>query len=128
MTSKFDKPYNNLILPDQNKINNILMKADDMDTQDILQTSIITNIPLAIVIDKDGNNLIHLAIINYKNKSEFIILNYIKFLVNKQVNPDQPNRENQTPLHLACKNQYEDIVNYFILARQITYILNRYFL
>jgi hypothetical protein len=114
MASKFDKIYFNLTLPDQNKINNILSKSDDMDTHDILQTSVINNIPLPIIIDKDGNNLIHLALINIKNKDEFTVLNYIKFLVNKLVNPDQPNKENQTPLIIACQKQYEDIVDYFI--------------
>lgn len=114
MTSKFDKPYRNVVLPDINKINSILSQSAEIDTQKILQLSMINKLPLPLVIDNCGNNLIHLAINNINNKSEFNILNYIKFLVQQQVNPDQPNKENQTPLHLACQNQYLDIVNFLI--------------
>jgi hypothetical protein len=119
MTSnKFDKLYLNQITIDPNKINSILSKTDEMDTQEILQLSLINKIPLPIITDRDGNNLIHLAILNTNYKSEFAILNYIKFLVQQQVNPDQPNKENQTPLHLACQNQYLTIIN-FLLEQNI---------
>lgn len=114
MASKFDKPYRNVVLPDTNKINSILSESAEIDTQKILQLSLINKIPLPIVIDNNGNNLIHIAINNLNKKSELNILNYIKFLVQQQVNPDQPNKENQTPLHLACQNQYLDIVNFLI--------------
>ena len=97
---------------DPNKNLELIKKADDMDTQDILQYSLINNFPLFLVIDSDGNNLIHLTINNPKIiKSEFNKLNFIKFLIQNNVNPDQPNKENQTPLHLACQSQYETIVN-----------------
>jgi hypothetical protein len=118
MASKFDKPYRNVVLPDINKINTILSESVEIDTQKILQLSLINKIPLPIVIDNNGNNLIHIAINNLNKKSEFNILNYIKFLVQQQVNPDQPNKENQTPLHLACQNQYLDIVN-FLVEQQV---------
>jgi 8-oxo-dGTP pyrophosphatase MutT (NUDIX family) len=114
MASKFDKPYRNVVLPDINKINSILSQSAEIDTQKILQLSMINKLPLPLVIDNGGNNLIHLAINNINNKSEFNIMNYIKFLVQQQVNPDQPNKENQTPLHLACQNQYLDIVNFLV--------------
>ena len=118
MASKFDKPYINVVLPDINKINSILSQSAEIDTQKILQLSMINKLPLPLVIDTGSNNLIHLAINNINSKSEFNILNYIKFLVQQQVNPDQPNKENQTPLHLACQNQYLEIVN-FLIEQQV---------
>ena len=118
MASKFDKPYRNVVLPDINKINSILSESAEIDTQKILQLSMINKIPLPIVIDNNGNNLIHIAINNLNKKSELNILNYIKFLIQQQVNPDQPNKENQTPLHIACQNQYLDIVN-FLIEQQV---------
>ena len=97
---------------DINKNNDLISKAEDMDTQDILQYSLINKYPIALVADKLGNNLIHLTINNPKKiKSEFNKLNFIKFLIQNNVNPDQPNKENQTPLHLACQFQYETIVD-----------------
>ena len=94
------------------KNNELIIKADDMNIQEILQYSLINKYPLALVINNLGNNLIHLTINNLKKiKSEFNKLNFIKFLIQNNVNPDQPNKENQTPLHLACQFQYLDIVN-----------------
>jgi len=97
---------------DINKNSDLISKAEDMDTQDILQYSLINKYPIALVVDKSGNNLIHLTINNPKKiKSEFNKLNFIKFLIQNNVNPDQPNKENQTPLHLACQFQYESIID-----------------
>jgi hypothetical protein len=113
--SKFDKPYINVIKPDENKIKDIIQYALEMDTQSLLQYSLINKVPLAIVIDSNGNNLINQTILNTnKIKSEFNRLNFIKFLVQNQVNPDQPNKDNQTPLHLACQFQYQEIVKYLV--------------
>lgn len=112
MANKFDKPYIYINTPDQNKINAVLSKSIEMDTQDLLQYSMINKFPLYIVNDKDGNNLMHLGILG--NKSEFNILNYVKFLVQQQVNPDQPNKDNQTPLHLACQKQYLTVVKFLL--------------
>ena len=108
MAYKFDK---NILPFDANKNNELISKSEDMDIQDILQYSLINKFPLAIVIDNFGNNLIHLTINNPKKiKSEFNKLNFIKFLIQNNVNPDQPNKENQTPLHLSCQFQYLSIV------------------
>jgi len=108
MAYKFDK---NILPFDANKNNELISKSEDMDIQDILQYSLINKFPLAIVIDNFGNNLIHLTINNPKKiKSEFNKLNFIKFLIQNSVNPDQPNKENQTPLHLSCQFQYLSIV------------------
>jgi len=114
MAYKFDKPYINLILTDQNKIDSILSICDELDTQQILQYSQINKLHLAVVMDRSGNNLIHLGILNINYKSEFAILNYVKFLVQQQVNPDQPNKENQTPLHFACQKQYKTVVEFLV--------------
>ena len=111
----YDKPYINPIKIDEKKQNEIIIKSENMDIQEILQYSLINKIPLAIVFDNYGNNLIHLTILNpIKNKSEFNKLNFIEFLVQNNVNPDQPNKENQTPLHLACQYQYLTIINYLL--------------
>jgi hypothetical protein len=108
MAYKFDKTTNHL---DANKNIELISKSEDMDIQDILQYSLINKFPLPLVIDNFGNNLIHLTINNPKKiKSEFNKLNFIKFLIQNDVNPDQPNKENQTPLHLACQFQYLTIV------------------
>jgi hypothetical protein len=115
MANKFDKIYRNIIKIDENKVREIITKAEELDTQEMLQYSLINKIPLALVTNSDGNNLIHLAINNSsKIKNEFNKLNFIKFLIQNNVNPDQPNKENQTPLHLACEKQYATIVEYLI--------------
>ena len=110
----FNLPYRpNLSIPKE-KVDSLFGLINQMDTQQIKQFSIINNIPLN-VDDNNGENLIHKAI-NIENilKKELHRLNIIKFLVQNGVNPDKPNKDNQTPLHLACKNQYSDIVEYLI--------------
>jgi hypothetical protein len=91
-----------------------------MDSQEILQFSMIHQIPLYICNDSNSNNLIHSILQNdTKNKNEAVRLNIIKFLVNNEVNPDQPNKFNQTPLHIACKKQYHNICKYLIEECQV---------
>ena len=110
----FNLPYRpNLSIPKE-KVDSLFGLMNQMDTQQIKQFSIINNIPLN-VDDNNGENLIHKAI-NIENilKKELHRLNIIKFLVQNGVNPDKPNKDNQTPLHLACKNQYSDIVEYLL--------------
>ena len=112
---KFDRPYINVNSNDPNKVNSLLSKISSMDTQDTLQYSLINKISLGSIINpKDGNNIIHSTISIENEKSEFNRLNFIKFLVQNDVNPDQPNKENQTPLHLACQFQYKTIVDYLL--------------
>ena len=63
MAYKFDKTT----LPfDTNKNNELISKAEDMNSQDILQYSLINKFSIALVIDNAGNNLIHLTINNPK--------------------------------------------------------------
>jgi len=109
-----NQPYKpNLTIPKE-KIDTLFSLMNQMDTQEIKQFSMVHSVPLN-VFDTNGENLIHKAI-NIENilKKEFHRLNIIKFLIQNDVNPDKPNKENQTPLHLACKMQYADIVKYLI--------------
>jgi ankyrin repeat protein len=46
-------------------------------------------------------------------------------LVQNGVNPDKPNMDNQTPLHLACKKQYAEIVQFIKLFRNEDITLKR---
>jgi hypothetical protein len=113
--NKFDKPYRILPIYDEGRIKEIFNLVDKLDTQQILNYSILNNVPLSICENADGENLIH-HVINLKmmEQSEQIKLNFIKFLVHKEVNPDKPNKYNQTPLLLACKYQLESIIDYLI--------------
>ena len=109
-----NQPYRPILTISKEKIDTLFMKMNMMDTQDIKQYSIINNVPLNVE-DINGDNLIH-KVINIENnlKKEIHRLNMIKFLVQNNVNPDKPNKDNQTPLHLACKEQYYDIIKYLI--------------
>lgn len=112
---KFDKPYITLPLIDNRNMLELFNLSNQMDSQEILQFSMINQIPLYICNDTNSNNLIHSILQNdTKNKNEAVRLNIIKFLVNNEVNPDQPNKFNQTPLHIACKKQYHNICKYLI--------------
>ena len=46
--------------------------------------------------------------------TEYNKLNVIKFLIQNDVYPDKPNKNNNTPLHLACEKQYASIVKYLL--------------
>ena len=110
----YNLPYRPSLAISKEKIDSLFSLINLMDTQQIKQFSMIHNVPLN-VYDINGENLIH-KVISIENilKKEFHRLNIIKFLVQNDVNPDKPNKENQTPLHLACKMQYADIVKYLI--------------
>ena len=113
MANRFDKPH---ILPtkiDSNKVANLFSIASNMDTFEIKNISLKDKIPLSIQ-DNNGNNLIHLTILDNNNNCELIRLEFIKFLYSENVNPDAPNRDNITPLLYACERQYTTIVKYLI--------------
>lgn len=115
MAFKYDKPYIQLMKIDNKKNLEIINLAYDMNSQDILQAMLINKISLSIISDNNDNNLIHNTLLNDNiNKTEFTRLNFIKFLVQNNVNPEQPNSDNQTPLHLACQKQYYTIVKYLV--------------
>lgn len=99
---------------DKNKINELFTLFSDMNIQNIINFSNEYNIPLG-VSNYNGDNLIHVTLKDEtEQKNEYNRLNVIKFLVNHNVNPNAPNRDNITPLHLACKRQYSMIINYLI--------------
>ena len=113
MANRFDKPH---ILPtkiDSNKAANLFSVASNMDTFEIKNISLRDKIPLSIQ-DNNGNNLIHIAILDNGNNCELVRLEFIKFLYSENVNPDAPNRENITPLLYACERQYTSIIKYLI--------------
>jgi hypothetical protein len=115
MAFRYDKPYRTNINIDLQKIFDLFNLVYQMDTQEIIQYSLINKIPLSITLPSSGNNLIHEILSNDdKLKNEFNKLNVIKFLVQNDVNPDEPNKENQTPIHIACQKQYNDIVEFLI--------------
>ena len=114
MTNRFDKPYRNIYQIDSRKIGELFSIASDMNSTDIKRYSLIEKVPLAVT-DMNGNNLIHKVLQEPdKSKTEYQRLNMIRFLFNENVNPDAPNSENMTPLHLACMKQYESIVKYLL--------------
>merc|ERR1712196_500319 len=49
-----------------------------------------------------------------KQKNDINRLNIIKFLYNNNVSPDSPNKENITPLHLACYYQFSNVITFLI--------------
>lgn len=108
-------PYRPILSISREKIDGLFGLMNQMDTQYLKQFSMINNVPLNVDDSMSGDNLIHKAI-NIENtlKKEFHRLNIIKFLFQNGVNPDKPNKENQTALHLACKYQYHDIAEYLI--------------
>jgi hypothetical protein len=110
-----NEPYRTILSIPREKTNELFSLINQMDTQILKQFSIINSVTLNVELETTGENLIHKVIIlDNSLKKEFHRLNMIKFLYQNGVNPDKPNRENQTPLHLACKNQYYSIVEYLI--------------
>ena len=114
--NKFDKPYKNIKTIPKNTISDLFNLIEQMDTQEIMQYSLINSVPLNIQSPEGtGNNLIHEVLLNNdKLKNEYTRLNVIRFLVDNNVNPDEPNRENQTPLHISCQKQYTTISKYLV--------------
>ena len=113
MANRFDKPHILTTKIDSNKAANLFSVASNMDTFEIKNISLRDKIPLSIQ-DNNGNNLIHIAILDNGNNSELVRLEFIKFLYSENVNPDAPNRDNITPLLYACERQYASIVKYLI--------------
>lgn len=112
--NKFDKPYRILPNIDIGKGSQLFTLASKLDTHELLQFSLINQIPLNYE-NEDGECLIHHVVdIDPRKASEHSKLNVIKFLVQNGVNPDKPNKYNQTPLHLACSQQYPIIVKYLL--------------
>jgi len=114
MINRFDKPYRHINNLDNNKISELFTLINTMDSQELKQFSLIYKIPLSVK-DIKGNSLIHKILENNdQTKNEITKLNLIKFLVQENVNPDTPNSENITPLHIACQKQYLHIIKYLL--------------
>jgi hypothetical protein len=110
-----NEPYRPILSVSKEKVDELFSLINTMDTQQIKQFSMINSITLNVESSQSGDNLIHKVIsLNNGLKKEVHRLNMIKFLYQNGVNPDKPNRENQTPLHLACKEQYFSIVEYLV--------------
>ena len=108
-------PYRPKLIIPKEKIEELFSMINLMNSQELKQYSVVNNITLNVEDPISGDNLIH-KVITSPNflKKEFHRLNIVKFLVQNNVHPDKPNKENQTPIHLACKAQYSTIVNYLI--------------
>lgn len=93
----------------------ILLEGADGDISKLKNISLVKNLPVN-VSNGDGENLIHIVIKNKNNnnKSQYQIINFIKYLVDNNTNPDQPNKNNKTPLHFSCLNQYNKITEYLL--------------
>jgi hypothetical protein len=112
--NKYDKPYRIAPAFDTKKAHEMFNLALKLDTHELLQYSLINQVPFDIQ-DDDGHSLIHVVItIDSRKASPLSKLSVIKFLVQQGVNPDKPNKYNQTPLHLACQIQSDAIVEYLL--------------
>ena len=112
--NRFDLPYKYINKFDSSKVSELFSLVNNMNSQELKQYSLINKIPLQ-VLDKNGNNLIHYILAsNDKTKNETLRFNLVKFLVNEEVNPDSPNSDNVTGLHLACQKQYVSIIKFLL--------------
>ena len=112
--NKFDKPYRTQPIYDNKKIIDLFNRVSKLDTYELLQYSLINHISLDVLND-NGDSLIHEIItIDNKKATEKIKLDIIKFLIQNNVNPDLPNKNNKTPLHIACFYQYKKIIEYLL--------------
>lgn len=115
--------------PDTRQVSKEIYKTDDMNLNNAMVSIISTANPSEILTyfqanvhqslkDKDGNTPIHLIINIDGNKlNQQQKIDIIKHLV---VPPllygiDTPNGNQETPLHLAIKNQYEEIIKFLII-------------
>lgn len=112
--NKFDKPHRIQQTIDSKKSIELFSLISKLDTYEIQQFSLINQISLDVT-NEMGDSLIHEVInIDSRKASEHAKLNVIKFLFANNVDPDKPNKNNQTPLHLACNQQLKLIVDYLL--------------
>jgi hypothetical protein len=110
-----NEPYRPILSIPKEKIDELFSLINAMDTQQIKQYTIINSINLNVEQSVSGDSLMHKVILlDNSLKKEFHRLNMIKFLYQNGVNPDKPNRNNQTALHLACIHQYYTIVEFLV--------------
>lgn len=112
--SYFEKEYRPIIKIDNKQITDLFNLVGAMDINEIKQFMLIEHMPYNVV-DNNNNTLIHRVLLeNDLLKTENQRLQVIKFLYNENVNPDAPNNNNITPLHIACSKQYYNIIKYLI--------------
>lgn len=124
MSKRFDDNYKIGIKIDDGIKADLFNMINNMDIFEIKIFSIKHKIPLSIQ-DNNGNNLIHHCIKLNGKQNEIERLNLIKSLYNENVNPDAPNKDNITPIHIACSKQYYQIIKYLIeIGVNINYVDN----
>ncbi len=112
--SYYDKDYRPIIKIDNKQITDLFNTVGSMDINEVKQQVLKEQIPYNIV-DNNNNTLIHRVLLeNDLTKTENQRLQMIKFLYSENVNPDGPNNNNLTPLHIACNKQYLNIIKYLI--------------
>jgi len=112
--NKFDKPYRIQKTVDSKKNLELFDLVLKLDTHEISQFALNNQISLDIT-NEMGNSLVHEVInIDSRLATEHSKLNVIKFLYSNNADIDKPNKNNQTPLHLACSLQLKLIVNFLI--------------
>jgi hypothetical protein len=107
-----DQPYVTEINYDTSKIGKLFTEAENLNIYNLKKISLTDKIPLDVSIE-DGSNLIH-HILKKPSNSQNQKINLIKFLIENNVNPDQPDINNNTPLHYACQNQEDEIIKYLL--------------
>lgn len=109
--NKFDtNPYRERIVYDENKISEMFSLVETMDTNELLIFSSKNRIPLNL-LNKKEETLIHIVVKMDDNMiTEKSKLNMCRFLIAHNVSTDQPNKDNISPLHIACQLQLETII------------------
>lgn len=114
MINRFDKPHRVLPTYDNKKGLELFSMVARLDTHELLQHSLVNSIPLDVVNDMDENLIHEVVSIDPRKATDLNKLSVIKFLVTNGCNPDKPNKYNITPLHIACKQQLEEVVGYLL--------------
>jgi hypothetical protein len=114
MINRFDKPHRVLPTYDIKKGLELFSMVARLDTHELLQHSLVNSIPLDVVNDMDENLIHEVVSIDPRKATDLNKLSVIKFLVTNGCNPDKPNKYNITPLHIACKQQLEEVVEYLL--------------
>jgi ankyrin repeat protein len=114
MINRFDKPHRVLPTYDIKKGLELFSMVAKLDTHELLQHSLVNSIPLDVMNDMDENLIHEVVSIDPRKATDLNKLSVIKFLVTNGCNPDKPNKYNITPLHIACKQQLEEVVKYLL--------------
>jgi ankyrin repeat protein len=112
--TKFDRPYLEPNLTDENKVGELFNLAKNFDLDDLRLFTLQNHLPLN-VINKSKENLIHVIINTVDSSvSEDKRLKMIQYLVQNGVHPDLPNHQGITPLHYASQHQFSKIIKYLL--------------